>query len=469
MATVERYLLWFANENVDFRLPEIESILQLFNIQVKWIDGPNESPFWVAEMTPENMNRIAGRSVTLRSVVKLWGYGKTLDELHKDIRRYPEHLIRNQLSIDVSFRVNVETFGKTFSMAEKVDKIELFNYLPADGPVKLNNPDVSLYYIEYYGLDPSNTPDEPYSLYFGVWVSDGQRSLIHRYSLKTRKFIGNTSMDPQLSFIMANQALIRKGDLVMDPFVGTGSLLVAAAQFGAYVIGVDIDFLMLHGKTRPSRIQDRHKKRSQDESVYSNMKQYNTESNYIDVIVGDSSLPFWHDKLTLDSIITDPPYGIREATERIGTTKSYTISDHHLKTHIPAKVEYSLTQIYMDLLKFASKHLKVGGRLVSWIPINKKDYSDTNLPQHPCLKIVANSEQSLTAFTSRRLLTWEKISDEESVSDSSRVYEIFPFGFREHYFGNGETRKQRRARIARELEEKSPFNDSINRSKSTEK
>lgn len=123
----------------------------------------------------------------------------------------------------------------------------------------------------------------------------------------------------------------------------------------------------------------------------------------------------------------------------------------------------------MDLLKFASKHLKVGGRLVSWIPINKKDYSDTNLPQHPCLKIVANSEQSLTAFTSRRLLTWEKISDEESVSDSSRVYEIFPFGFREHYFGNGETRKQRRARIARELEEKSPCNDSINRSKSTEK
>lgn len=64
-------------------------------------------------------------------------------------------------------------------------------------------------------------------------------------------------MDPQLSFIMANQALIKKGDVVMDPFVGSGSLLVAAAHFGGYVIGVDIDFLMLHGKTRPTRIQDR--------------------------------------------------------------------------------------------------------------------------------------------------------------------------------------------------------------------
>lgn len=39
-------------------------------------------------------------------------------------------------------------------------------------------------------------------------------------------------MDPQLSVFMANQALVRPGDLVFDPFVGTGSLLVAAAKFG---------------------------------------------------------------------------------------------------------------------------------------------------------------------------------------------------------------------------------------------
>lgn len=64
-------------------------------------------------------------------------------------------------------------------------------------------------------------------------------------------------MDPQLSLIMANQALIKSGDIVMDPFVGSGSLLVAAAHFGAYVLGVDIDFLMLHGKSRPTRIQNR--------------------------------------------------------------------------------------------------------------------------------------------------------------------------------------------------------------------
>lgn len=36
-----------------------------------------------------------------------------------------------------------------------------------------------------------------------------------------------------------------------------GSLLVAAAKFGGHVIGTDIDYLMLHGRTRPTRKQTR--------------------------------------------------------------------------------------------------------------------------------------------------------------------------------------------------------------------
>lgn len=61
-------------------------------------------------------------------------------------------------------------------------------------------------------------------------------------------------MDPQLSLLMVNQAQITPGDVILDPFVGSGSLLVAAAHFGGYVLGTDIDYLMLHARTRPSRI-----------------------------------------------------------------------------------------------------------------------------------------------------------------------------------------------------------------------
>lgn len=74
-----------------------------------------------------------------------------------------------------------------------------------------------------------------------------------KINLKDRKFIGNTSMDPLLSIVMANLANVKENDIVVDPFVGTGSILVAAASLGAHVIGSDIDWLMLHGKTRSSR------------------------------------------------------------------------------------------------------------------------------------------------------------------------------------------------------------------------
>lgn len=47
-----------------------------------------------------------------------------------------------------------------------------FSYLPFEGPVKLKNPDITLCYIEYYGLNPNNIPEEPYEYFFGRWVSN---------------------------------------------------------------------------------------------------------------------------------------------------------------------------------------------------------------------------------------------------------------------------------------------------------
>lgn len=58
--------------------------------------------------------------------------------------------------------------------------------------------------------------------YVSKQLADGQRELIRSYSVKKRHFIGNTSMDAGLSFIMANHAGVKADDLVYDPFVGTG-------------------------------------------------------------------------------------------------------------------------------------------------------------------------------------------------------------------------------------------------------
>lgn len=405
---LKKYLFWFANEHLDFRFNEIRSIAALLNVLIKWTDTPKKDPFWILELeSDEAASKIAGRSVTLRYVIDLWAAEKCVDELHEKLCSISPEKIAPYSNL--SFKMKVEIFGSSQSQKEKVDKIESFNYLPLKGPVRLKNPELALQYIEYYGLEPNRVPEEPKIVYFGRVVCEGQRDLISKHSLKKRKFIGNTSMDPQLSLIMANQAQIIHGDLVLDPFVGSGSLLIAAAEFGGYVLGTDIDYLMLHGKTRPTRKQDRHKPRK-DESVLGNLKQYGLAQHYVDVVVADSSLPLWRPGLILDAIITDPPYGMREAMERIGCVReNKRISEEHLETHIPSKVGYSLSQLLSDLLHFSAVHLKIDGFLVLWIPVIRCEYNENSLPQHNSLKLVGNSEQILSTTSSRRLLTYQKI------------------------------------------------------------
>ncbi|XP_029161364.1 tRNA (guanine(10)-N2)-methyltransferase homolog [Nylanderia fulva] len=446
---LKRYLFWFAHEHVDFRLAEMQSIFEMYSINPHIIIRPKEHPYWIVELSDENVvHQIVNRAVSLRFCLELWAQGKQKKNLHDSLKTYS---VKNITGEKRSFKIVVETFCKHFSQREKVDKIESFSYLPLEGPVKLKNPDITLYYIEYYGLNPNSIPDEPYEYFFGRWVADGQRELIQKLSLKTRKFIGNTSMDPQLSLIMANQAQIRKGDLVLDPFVGTGSLLIAASQFGGYTFGTDIDFLMLHGRTRPTRISQ--KIREKDESIATNMRQYGMSSYYLDVVVADFSYPLWRTDLRIDAIITDPPYGIREATERIGTMKiNPVIEEHQATSHIPSKIGYGLNQIYKDLLCFSARHLKLDGRLVCWYPLFRDLYTEDQLPAHPCLQLLANSEQVLSNYTSRRLLTYKKIKEPEA-TDESIIMDLTDF--REKYFAlREETRKEKRTRKATERAKK---------------
>jgi len=58
---------------------------------------------------------------------------------------------------------------------------------------------------------------------------------------------------------------------------------------------------------------------------------------------------------------------------------------------------------------FSSKHLKLYGRLLFWVPVFRQDYNDAQMARHSCFKLIGNCEQVLTTFTARRLLVYEKI------------------------------------------------------------
>ena len=415
MADLTTYLLCFSNELAEFRLPELRSVLSLLGVTARWQEPVSPAPFLEVQFASEtDARRVAQRAVAVKSCIELWAVADTEDQLHDRLRERlrdrPDTMLPH-FGVETSFKVNVECFNRTLSHEAKVARVESFDYLPLEGPVRLKRPDLRLDAIEYYGLDPNRVPARPLRLYFGRWLCDGPRAAIKAHSLKTRTYIGNTTMDPELALIMANMARVRPGDTVYDPFVGTGSLLVAAAHFGGHVLGTDIDYLTIHARTRPSRVQERGRRRGAQESIAANLRQYGLQARLVDVLVADAAQPaLWRRGLTVDAIVTDPPYGIREPTERVGSARPAPgpIPAEHLAAHYPAKVAYGAGALFGDLLRLAAERLPLGGRLVFWLPVTRAQYTADRLPGHPCLRLVANSEQPLTARASRRLITLEK-------------------------------------------------------------
>lgn len=414
------YLLWYAHDLVNFKIQELEAIASCFNIKFEWHEEPCiKDPYLLINLSSaSDMRKIMSRSVMIRSAYELWGASHTRKDLHSQLKLVPNEFTKPFYKSDVSFRIMVESFGKKLSRSEKISRIDELAFMSFAGSIRLENPDFSFLLMEYYGTDPNSIPECPYRIFFGRWICDGQRKISQKISLKVRKFIGNTSMDPLLSLVMANMARIQPGHLVLDPFVGSGGLLVAAACFGAYVVGTDIDYLMLHGKAKPTRYKQN--KREPDESIRANLRQYGMETQYLDAIVGDAALPLWRTGIQFDAIVTDPPYGIREPTERIGTEKNYTIPGHLAASHIPSKVTYNLRDMIKDMLDFSASHLVLNGRLVFWMPAYKEDFDQNNLAYHPCLELVGCSEQPLTRHSSRYLITMEKVRE----TNENEQYEV---------------------------------------------
>ena len=148
---------------------------------------------------------------------------------------------------------------------------------------------------------------EPKRLFFGRWVGPSGRNAVTAYSLKKRRYISTTSMDAEIALLTANLTLAGPGKLMYDPFVGTGSLTIACAHFGAQVWGSDIDGRTIRGNDRLN--------------VRSNFAQYGLGVRYMGGFVGDLT----HSPLRgsqgglLDGIVCDPPYGVREGLRVLGS------------------------------------------------------------------------------------------------------------------------------------------------------
>jgi tRNA (guanine10-N2)-dimethyltransferase len=133
-------------------------------------------------------------------------------------------------------------------------------------------------------------------LVFGVKLAEiPPKPFVERRPRK-KPFFHPSAMQAKLTRCMVNLAKPKNGDLLLDPFCGTGSTLIEAALIGCRVLGVDIQRRMVRGSLK-------------------NLSYFgiNTEG----VIVADvRNLPI----TKIDCVVTDPPYGT-SATTMKRTTK----------------------------------------------------------------------------------------------------------------------------------------------------
>jgi tRNA (guanine10-N2)-dimethyltransferase len=110
-----------------------------------------------------------------------------------------------------------------------------------------------------------------------------------------------TAMPAKLARAMVNLAQPRKGDLVLDPFCGTGGMLVEAGLIGCRVLGFDAKPHMLRGGLK-------------------NILHYGIKPE--GVAIADARYP---PVAEVDCIVTDPPYGRSAST--LGTSTRLIVED----------------------------------------------------------------------------------------------------------------------------------------------
>ncbi|XP_022973875.1 tRNA (guanine(10)-N2)-methyltransferase homolog [Cucurbita maxima] len=414
------YLCVFYHRLLDYRKAEVESLAELFGEngdhkggKLEWklpLHHHPDSPFHFVDLSSDDIARnIANRSILVKGMYELWGVGSDYEELQESIKTFPEERKSPYLLQGSTFKISVESFGKAISFQEQNERIQGLAYIPFKGQVNLRNPDhkFSLMEAADYGLNNGLPPVAQRTIFFGREVGGADRKLIPTYQLKSRTYLGPTAMDAEMAFLMANQALATPGKLVYDPFVGTGSILVGAAHFGAMTMGADIDIRVVRDGRGP------------DCNVWSNFKQYGLPPP-IALLRADNNLPPWRPGLKeiFDAIICDPPYGVRAGGRKSGgrkllkgTVAPYTVPDDKRTDHIPSTAAYSLVECVHDLLNLAAKMLVMGGRLVFFYPVlREEDCVFNQFPEHPCFTLISSSEQILSSRYSRVLLTMVKHS-----------------------------------------------------------
>ncbi len=290
-----RLALIYSGEHDTLPKAETKGILEGELIEYRMIEDLPQA--LVIEAPEQAVSRLASRSAMLKAIL----------EHIATVEAEPQHALRElsktPLTIEAeTFRVRVRRARESppISTAELERKIgKLVKSQSPHSRVDLKSPQA-----EIQGFITSS------KLIVGRLLASIKRGSFKARQQAMKAIYKPGSMNTITSRVLVNLSRARPGATLLDPFCGSGGILVEAALIGAKPIGSDIDFLTI-------------------EETRQNLALYGIEAR---VEVADArSLPYKH---SIDAIATDPPYG------RMAQAKAAQTPQELVEEFIEKAIEY---------------------------------------------------------------------------------------------------------------------------------
>lgn len=216
-----------------------------------------------------------GYTHEVHEVIKIFN----IDDLEESIGSIDWKSIINE-----NFAVRVKRYesdADTTAIERKVGSLILETLSDEDNiKVKLNKPNTLIRFVIHEN-----------NVYLAINKYTLNKKHFEEIKPHKRPFFYPGSMSPKLARCMVNLSRVKEDDLVLDPFCGTGGILIEAGLIGCKVVGSDINWKMKNGTAI--------------NLDYCGINDYRTFK--IDV----RELKMYE---KVAGVVTDPPYGISTST-----------------------------------------------------------------------------------------------------------------------------------------------------------
>ncbi len=290
---LNHYYFFLSGEHSKLPIAEIEAILESEQIPTGQMKSYDQ--VLLIDTTFEGMSRIAARAAMVHNG------GLHLLSIRIDQSDWITPLKTALSNIEIPLRSGSSFVVRVRRVKHNSSHIETPDLERFIGACFLKQHDLSLHVnlkspnYTVYGI----LTDE--FLVLGLKLFSIKRSSFDTRRAHFRHFVHPSAINPRFARMMVNLSRASPKNHFLDPFTGSGGLLIEAGMIGCYSTGIEIDPIMIHG-------------------AQSNLQTFKID-NYA-LIVGDARSPPIQ---SVSAIATDPPYGTSSSTK--GITVSELVTD----------------------------------------------------------------------------------------------------------------------------------------------